>query len=136
MWFKVFRSEWTVYQNSTSMFRKEMIVYYCSEMIKPFLARGYDEKWPRSSMKDISNTKQEEFVHKKFKALQDPNSIFVCTEHPSQKHLPKILKDCFPLLEPNTNRQYIYIKAICSIPKIENKTQSCCKIRHSQKRIK
>ena len=81
---------------------KNDYVYHSNEIVTNFVGRVYDEKRLLNSMIDMLSTKGAEYLNKKFNGPQDPNSIFVCTWYPSPKHLRKILKDHFPLLESNT----------------------------------
>ena len=82
----------------------------CDRLCSFFVKRGYDIKFLRKVVQEVSKIDRAVLLQDKNKedAKKDPQMIFVCEWHPILASVPSILKKHFPILENDTRTAGIF----------------------------
>ena len=82
----------------------------CDRLCSFFVKRGYDIKFLRRVVQDVSKIDRALLLQDKKKedAKKDPQMIFVCEWHPILAAVPSILKKHFPILQNDTRTSGIF----------------------------
>ena len=81
----------------------------CNTLSSFFLKRGYDGKFLKKVVQEVSKLERDSLLEDKKKTdARDPQMIFVCEWHPLLGSVPAILKKHYPILTNDTKTSVIF----------------------------
>ena len=89
--------------------------FHAQVMKTHFLARGYKKENLERTVAEVRKLKREDLLADKNELSEkDPQSVLVCTWHPTLSKLPNVLRECFEIIanDPKLNKTFKEIPSV------------------------